>query len=191
MVNLNVLDKMFLEIVSACTVPILIYALGVYIQHLLKCRKLPPGPFPLPLIGNLHLLGSNPHRGLAKVANTYGDIFSFSFGMERFVIVCELNAIKEVLIQKDVAFGGRPKSYVAEISTCRYQGLSLGNYRPVWKLMHKIVQSSLKVFEEGKGTLEKIVEKESEELNKRILKKSNKVGEVNIEIGIYSFGFFF
>ena len=43
--------------------------------------KLPPGPKPLPIIGNLHLLGKQPtHRALYKLSQIYGSIMSMRLG---------------------------------------------------------------------------------------------------------------
>ncbi|XP_047136965.1 steroid 17-alpha-hydroxylase/17,20 lyase isoform X1 [Hydra vulgaris] len=170
---------MFSEILVGCITPILLYIIGTYVKHLFKCQKLPPGPFPLPVIGNLHLLVKDPQRGLERISKRYGDIFSISFGMERFVVVCDLDSIKEVLIEKGTMFAGRPKSYVAKISTRNYQNVALGDYSPIWILMHKIMKSSMRVFEDEKEALEKIVEKESEELNKRILKSNYVESKIN------------
>ncbi|KAI9076677.1 hypothetical protein K1719_041442 [Acacia pycnantha] len=41
---------------------------------------LPPGPSPLPVIGNLLELGDKPHKSLAKLAKTYGPIISLRLG---------------------------------------------------------------------------------------------------------------
>uniref|UniRef100_A0A3Q7G6K9 Cytochrome P450 n=1 Tax=Solanum lycopersicum TaxID=4081 RepID=A0A3Q7G6K9_SOLLC len=37
-------------------------------------RKLPPGPKPWPIIGNLNLLGSLPHKSLHHLSQKYGDL---------------------------------------------------------------------------------------------------------------------
>ncbi|XP_027770029.1 geraniol 8-hydroxylase-like [Solanum pennellii] len=44
-------------------------------------KKLPPGPIPLPLIGNLHnIVGDQPHKSLARLAQIYGLMMSLRMG---------------------------------------------------------------------------------------------------------------
>ena len=54
----------------------------------MRLKNYPPGPFPLPIIGNMHLImfgkSNETMRDLAKI---YGDVFSLSFGMSRVVMV--------------------------------------------------------------------------------------------------------
>lgn len=42
--------------------------------------KIPPGPSPLPIIGNLLELGNKPHQSLAKLAKIHGPIMSLKLG---------------------------------------------------------------------------------------------------------------
>ena len=39
-------------------------------------RHLPPGPWPLPVIGNILHMGKLPHRSLARLADRYGSLLS-------------------------------------------------------------------------------------------------------------------
>ncbi|KAI4371957.1 hypothetical protein MLD38_010246 [Melastoma candidum] len=48
---------------------------------------LPPGPPPLPLIGNLLSLGRLPHRSLHHLSLTYGPIMKLSLGRITTVVV--------------------------------------------------------------------------------------------------------
>ena len=59
---------------------VLLWMLITYVEHLITLRKYPPGPFPLPLIGNLLLLSKDPHLDFIELGKKYGDIFSISFG---------------------------------------------------------------------------------------------------------------
>ena len=64
-----------------------LYVAVKYIISLTQLKKYPPGPIPLPLIGNLHLIGTKPYESFKKLARTYGDVMSFSFGSQRIVVI--------------------------------------------------------------------------------------------------------
>ena len=70
----------------------------------------PPGPLPLPVIGNLALLGKYdvPFEGFSALSKIYGDVYSLTLGTIRCVVVNNLETIKEVLNQNGAFFGGRP-----------------------------------------------------------------------------------
>ena len=53
----------FLTLISA----IFIYFLIDYLLHLTTLHKYLPGPFPLPIVGSLHLVGEKPHEVFAKL----------------------------------------------------------------------------------------------------------------------------
>jgi cytochrome P450 family 307 subfamily A len=67
----------------------------------------PPGPLPLPIIGNLAVLAkfSNPFEGFTALSKIYGDVFSLTLGSTRCVVVNDLETIKEVLINANFFLG--------------------------------------------------------------------------------------
>ena len=73
-----------------------------------KRRKLPPGPFPWPIVGNIPSLGTHPHVTYAKMAERYGNIFTVYVGSARMVVVTNAALAKEVLLVKDAKFASRP-----------------------------------------------------------------------------------
>ncbi|XP_006358802.1 geraniol 8-hydroxylase-like [Solanum tuberosum] len=70
-------------------------------------KKLPPGPSPWPIIGNLHLLGAKPHESLANLAKTYGPIMSLKIGQMRIVVISSSIMAKQVLQKQDLDFSSR------------------------------------------------------------------------------------
>ncbi|XP_065649368.1 steroid 17-alpha-hydroxylase/17,20 lyase-like [Hydra vulgaris] len=174
---------MWLEIFYGIVSPILLYIMVPYIRHLLECRKYPVGPFPLPVIGNFLSLGLQPHQTLAEYSKKYGNIFSISFGMKRVVIISEINATREALVQKATNFAGRPLSYAVQLATRGYKVITFMDYGPLWKNLRKIVHSSLTFYGEKSESFESLLIKESEELHRRLLQKSKKPTELKTEFG--------
>nr|KAF6303655.1 hypothetical protein mMyoMyo1_003582 [Myotis myotis] len=78
-------------------------------------RKLPPGPTPLPIIGNLLQLDvKNISKSLSNLSKIYGPVFTVYFGMKPMVVLHGYEAIKEALIDKGKEFSGRGSFPVAE-----------------------------------------------------------------------------
>ncbi|XP_076690282.1 cytochrome P450 2C21-like isoform X3 [Callospermophilus lateralis] len=70
--------------------------------------KLPPGPTPLPIIGNILQLDiKNVDRSLSILAKNYGPVFTVHFGMKPTVVLYGYEAVKEALIDRAEEFSGR------------------------------------------------------------------------------------
>ncbi|KAF8032917.1 hypothetical protein BT93_D1721 [Corymbia citriodora subsp. variegata] len=69
--------------------------------------NLPPGPRPLPIIGNLLELGDLPHKSLAKLARIYGPIIRLELGFVTTVVVSSPTLAKEILQSHDAVFSNR------------------------------------------------------------------------------------
>jgi hypothetical protein len=61
----------------------------------------------LPLIGNLHQFGTEPHKTFMKMSETYGRIFAIDFATFRGVVLNDYKLIKQCFAEH--AFSGRPK----------------------------------------------------------------------------------
>ncbi|KAF8030026.1 hypothetical protein BT93_E2446 [Corymbia citriodora subsp. variegata] len=77
--------------------------------------NLPPGPWPLPIIGNLLELGDLPHKSLARLAGTYGPIIKLELGYMTTVVVSSSTFAKEILQTHDAVLSNRmiPESITA------------------------------------------------------------------------------
>ncbi|XP_025051401.1 cytochrome P450 2K6-like [Alligator sinensis] len=70
----------------------------------------PPGPRPLPVIGNLHIFDlKRPYRTLLKLSETYGPVFSVQMGFTKMVVLSSYETVKEALVNQADAFAERPK----------------------------------------------------------------------------------
>ncbi|VAH56005.1 unnamed protein product [Triticum turgidum subsp. durum] len=68
----------------------------------------PPGPKPLPIVGNMTLVNQLTHRGLVALAEKYGGLLHLRLGCLHVVAVSTPEHAREVLQARDGAFSNRP-----------------------------------------------------------------------------------
>ncbi|GFP89553.1 premnaspirodiene oxygenase [Phtheirospermum japonicum] len=105
-----------------------------------KPKLLPPGPWNLPFIGNLHLFaGSNPpHHTLKALAKKYGPLMHLKLGEVDTIIVSSPEIAKELLKTHDIVFAARPSLLVAEISCYGNTDVAFAPYGEYWRQLRKI-----------------------------------------------------
>ena len=106
---------MILEILYTLLVATAGYVLVSYCIQLKRLKEYPPGPWPLPIIGNLHLISSEPHKALSRLGKKYGPVMSFSFGSQRFVVIQGIKEARETLITKGLSFAGESNFEILSI----------------------------------------------------------------------------
>nr|AAZ07704.1 cytochrome P450 monooxygenase isoform I [Sesamum indicum] len=72
-----------------------------------KSTKFPPGPNPLPIIGNILELGEKPHQSLAKLSKIYGPLMGLKLGTVTTVVVSSPEIARIVLQKYDQVFCSR------------------------------------------------------------------------------------
>lgn len=101
-------------------------------------RKLPPGPRPLPLIGNLHQFDkANPHVYLWEVSKKYGPLAYLKHGSTPTLVISSAKLAKEILKTHDLSFCSRPP--VLGQQKLSYGGIDMAfaSYNDHWKIMRK------------------------------------------------------
>ncbi|XP_030950137.1 cytochrome P450 71D8-like [Quercus lobata] len=108
--------------------------------------KSPPGPWKLPLIGNLHQLigsGSLPHSSLRDLAKKHGPVMQLQLGQVSALIISSPEAAREVLKTHELCFAQRPDFFVSEFVSYDYSGILVSKYGDYWRQMRKICASEL------------------------------------------------
>ena len=147
-----------------------------YLKIFVRPKGFPPGPFPLPIIGNIHLLGSEPHKVCMKLSRQFGDVFSLYFGGYKVVIVSCIDAAKESLIHKSTDFAGRPMCYTG-IETAKGKKTGRGidivysDYGPYWQTIRKLAHKALKMYGANRTQLEQTIFIHTKELIDRLSSK--------------------
>nr|XP_020009571.1 cytochrome P450 2C25-like isoform X2 [Castor canadensis] len=131
--------------------------------------KLPPGPTPLPIIGNILQINlKDMRKSLTNLSKVYGPVFTVYLGKKPTVVLHGYEAVKEALVDYGEEFSGRGKSPMPEKIT---KGLGLifsnGKY---WKETRRFSLMTLRNFGMGKRSIEDRVQEEArclvEELRK-------------------------
>ena len=121
-----------------------------------KLRQ-PPGPRPLPIIGNMHqLAGGNlslPRR-LMELSATYGPVMSLHLGSVPMVVVSSAEAVEQFLKVQDKVWSGRPRSLGFKILSNDFK---MAPDTPYWwqvlrKLFHRelLSHSQLEAFRKSR-----------------------------------------
>nr|XP_020770235.1 cytochrome P450 2C18-like isoform X1 [Odocoileus virginianus texanus]XP_020770236.1 cytochrome P450 2C18-like isoform X1 [Odocoileus virginianus texanus]XP_020770237.1 cytochrome P450 2C18-like isoform X1 [Odocoileus virginianus texanus] len=131
--------------------------------------KLPPGPTPLPILGNiLQLDVKDISESLTKLSKIYGPVFTLYFGMKPTVVLHGYEAVKEALIDLGEEFSRRGSCPVVQRATKGY-GIAFSNGK-IWKETRRFSLMTLRNFGMGKRSIEDRVQEEArclvEELRK-------------------------
>ncbi|KAJ4717773.1 Cytochrome P450 [Melia azedarach] len=106
----------------------------------LRRQKLnfPPGPRPWPIIGNLNLIGTLPHRSIHALSQKHGPIMQLKFGSFPVVVGSSVEMAKTFLRTNDVVFACRPKTAAGKYTTYNYSDITWSPYGPYWRQARKM-----------------------------------------------------
>ncbi|KAI3985300.1 hypothetical protein MKX01_033614 [Papaver californicum] len=106
-------------------------------------RNLPPGPYPLPIIGNILKLGKKPHESLTQLGKVYGPLMSLKLGSLTTVVISSPTIAKEVLQIHDQSFSSRTLlDAVTALDNHKYSMIWLP-VSPQWRSLRKLANSHL------------------------------------------------
>ncbi|XP_036600773.1 cytochrome P450 2B11-like [Trichosurus vulpecula] len=144
---------------------LLLLAIFLWLLLLLSRRpqkgNLPPGPPPLPLLGNLLHLA---HRGLLMsflaFQDKYGDVFTVYLGTRPAVVICGPEAVKEAVVKNAKVFSDRGILAIADSIFQGYGFFSSGNQQ--WKTLRRFSITALRDLGMGKKSVEEKIKTEAQ-----------------------------
>ncbi|XP_073712798.1 cytochrome P450 2K1-like [Misgurnus anguillicaudatus] len=118
----------------------------------------PPGPKPLPLVGNLHLLDLKQlHVCLWNLSKKYGSVFKVHLGPKKIVVLAGYKTVKQALVNQADEFGEREITPIFQ-DINEGHGIIFTN-GDMWKTMRRFALSTLRDFGMGKKlSEEKIIQ---------------------------------
>ncbi|XP_051018599.1 cytochrome P450 2B1 [Acomys russatus] len=123
--------------------------------------RLPPGPRPLPILGNVLQMD---RRGLLnsfmKLREKYGDVFTVHLGPRPVVMLCGTETIKEALVGQAEAFSGRGTVAVVKPVFKDYGVIFASGER--WKALRRFSLATMRDFGMGKRSVEERIQEEAQ-----------------------------
>ncbi|XP_073713848.1 cytochrome P450 2K1-like [Misgurnus anguillicaudatus] len=118
----------------------------------------PPGPKPLPLVGNLHILDLKQlHLSLLNLSKKYGSVFKIHLGPKKIVVLAGYKTVKQALVNQADEFGERDITPIFQ-DISKGHGIAFTN-GDRWKTMRRFALSTLRDFGMGKKlSEEKIIQ---------------------------------
>ncbi|KAK3552877.1 hypothetical protein QTP86_024783 [Hemibagrus guttatus] len=121
-------------------------------------NKGPPGPKPLPFLGNILQLNlKRPYLSLWEMSKKYGSVFTVYFGPKKVVVLAGYQTVKQALVNNAEEFGNRDVGPIFS-DFAKGHGIIFSNGEN-WKEMRRFSLTTLRDFGMGKrGSEEKIIE---------------------------------
>ncbi|XP_077306135.1 cytochrome P450 2K1-like [Lithobates pipiens] len=121
--------------------------------------NMPPGPKPLPFIGNLNLVDlKKPHESLMELSEKYGEVFTIHFGPKKTVVIAGYSAVKDALVNQAGDFADRADIPIFKLIR-KDKGIVFSN-GDSWKAIRRFIRSTLRDFGMGKKTIEARIQDE-------------------------------
>ncbi|XP_073530062.1 cytochrome P450 2K1-like isoform X1 [Phyllobates terribilis] len=132
-----------------------------FIERKKIAYNFPPGPRPLPIIGNLHILDmKKPYITMHQLSKKYGPVYTLQLGVEKVVVICGYEAVKDALVNHADEFSGRAKVALLEEMYKGHGILFASNDN--WRAMRRFTLSSLRDFGMGKEAIENKISEEAD-----------------------------
>ncbi|NXP50521.1 CP2C8 protein, partial [Heliornis fulica] len=135
--------------------------------------KMPPGPAPLPVIGNmLQVKLKNLSKSLQQVSEIYGPVFTVHLGSDPVVVLHGHDVVKEALVDRAEEFAARGHMPVGDRAN-NGLGIIFSNNEG-WLQVRRFSLSTLRNFGMGKRSIEERIQDETEHLLEEIEKTKGK-----------------
>lgn len=138
------MDELFVQ-------SLLLSAVAVALLQLLKRAltkragpRAPPGPWKLPVIGNMHqLVNVLPHRALRDLAEAHGPLMMLQLGQTPLVVASSKETARQVLKTHDTNFATRPKLLAGEIVGYEWADILFSPSGDYWRKLRQLCAAEI------------------------------------------------
>ncbi|KAF5230354.1 hypothetical protein FANTH_13879 [Fusarium anthophilum] len=124
--------------VTVCAILFSTWALYKVLTFSRREKNLPPGPPTIPVLGNAHLIPSKGlHMKFKEWADKYGSIYSLKIGRTTMIVLCDREAVFELLNRKGAQYNNRPPDKQVD-AALNHEILSMMYEGPLWRAQRKI-----------------------------------------------------
>ncbi|KZV28451.1 hypothetical protein F511_03254 [Dorcoceras hygrometricum] len=113
-------------------------------RRLEELGRMPPGPQPLPVVGNIFQLACDsraPHKLFTELADRYGDVMTLHLGSMSTVVISSSEAARVMFKNHDAVLAGR-KIYETMKGDISNEGsLITAQYGPHWRMLRRLCTS--------------------------------------------------
>ncbi|KAK9734007.1 hypothetical protein RND81_04G107900 [Saponaria officinalis] len=143
----KMLQSGFQQLKLLCLQPLTVLPLIIFIYLLYKWvfrtgsrakKNLPPSPPKLPILGNIHLLGTYPHRSLKSLSDRYGELMVVHLGKTPALVVSSEKAATEIMKTHDAKFSSRASNKTARKLLYNCRNVAAAPYGEYWRQMKSI-----------------------------------------------------
>ncbi|XP_020220052.1 cytochrome P450 76T24-like [Cajanus cajan] len=105
--------------------------------------KLPPGPRPFPIIGNILKLGTKPHKALTKLSTIYGPIMTLKLGSITTIVISSPQVAKQVLHENGQIFSSRTIPHSVHALNHHIYSIAWLPPSPQWRNLRRVCATKI------------------------------------------------
>ncbi|CAJ2664284.1 unnamed protein product [Trifolium pratense] len=138
-----------------------------------------PSPPKLPIIGNLHQLGTLTYSSLRDLSLKYGNVMLLQFGQKPTLVISSAEVAMEIMKTHDLAFSNRIQTTATNILFYGCTDIGFANYGENWRQKRKICVLELLSMKRVQS-FRQIREEEVDELVSKLREASSNDAYVNL-----------